>query len=178
MWLTKHEKEVLKLLLENTRLSDTSISEKLNISSQAIGRIRKRLEEDIIQGYTLNLDSKMLELNIIAIIKFNIINCKTETIKEIENEIVKQPRVIFFLRTMSGDNGYILVSGYKNLGELEESLKEKKKIKHFIDCCSVKEVITLPSTNVLKHSNTEIYKDLIDSCGIKNIEIIENSNKN
>ena len=40
MWLTKHEKEVLKLLLEDGKLSDTSIAERLNISTQAIGRIR------------------------------------------------------------------------------------------------------------------------------------------
>jgi len=45
MWLTKNEKEVLKLLLSNGKLSDTSIAEKLDISTQATGRIRKRLEE-------------------------------------------------------------------------------------------------------------------------------------
>ena len=43
MWLTKHEKEVLKLLLDDGKISDTSMAEKLNISTQAVGRIRKRL---------------------------------------------------------------------------------------------------------------------------------------
>ena len=176
MWLTKHEKEVLKLLLDDGKLSDTSMAEKLKISTQAIGRIRKRLEEDIIQGYTLNLDSKMLGLNIIAIIKFNIVNGKSETIQEIEDEIKVLPRVFFFLKTMSGDDGYILVSGYKNLEELEKTLSEKKNSKHFNDYCVVKEVITLPSTCVFKRSSVGLYKDLIDSCGVKHAEMAGGGN--
>ncbi len=31
MWLTKNEKKVLKLLIDNAKLSDTSIANKLNI---------------------------------------------------------------------------------------------------------------------------------------------------
>jgi hypothetical protein len=36
MWLTNNEKKALKLLLENSRLSDTTIATKLNITSQAL----------------------------------------------------------------------------------------------------------------------------------------------
>ena len=63
MWLTKNEKKVLKLLIDDAKLSDTFIANKLNISSQAIGRIRKKLEEDIIKNYTLELDLSELGIN-------------------------------------------------------------------------------------------------------------------
>jgi len=63
MWLTKNEKKVLKLLLDNAKLSDTYIAKKLNISSQAIGRIRKKLEEEIINGYILDLDYSKININ-------------------------------------------------------------------------------------------------------------------
>ena len=171
MWLTKHEKEVLKLLLEDGKLSDTSMAEKLKISTQAIGRIRKRLEEDVIKKYSVELDTKMLGLNLIAIIKFNLVNCESKIIKEIEEEIKVLPRVFFFLKTMSGDNGYILVSGYKTMEELEKTLEEKKNSKNLNNFCVVKEVITLPSTNVFKRSSVGLYKDLIDSCGVKHAEM-------
>ena len=73
MWLTKNEKKVLKLLIGNAKLSDTSIANQLNISSQAVGQIRKKLEEEIIEGYTVNINPSKLGINVFVIgpIKFN-----------------------------------------------------------------------------------------------------------
>jgi len=171
MWLTKNEKGVLKLLVANAKLSDTSISKELNISSQAVGRIRERLEEDIIQKYTVNLDSKMLGINIISIIKVNCNNSKDKTIEEIQNEIKKLPEVMFFLKTINGEGEHISIAGFKSMEELEKFINEKKKIKHFNDYYSIKEVIALPLNCVLKNSNVDLYNKMIDLCGTKHAEV-------
>jgi DNA-binding Lrp family transcriptional regulator len=171
MWLTKHEKAVLKLLLEDAKLSDTSIAAKLNISTQAIGRIRKRLEEDIIKGYTLRLDAQMLGLNVIAVIRFNFNECENKTVKEIEDEIRKLPEVSLFLKTMGGKSEHIIVAGFRNIEEVERFINEKKKIKGFNDYCSVQEVFALPLNGVFKNSYKDIYNLLIDSSGTKNTEL-------
>jgi Lrp/AsnC family transcriptional regulator, leucine-responsive regulatory protein len=170
MWLTKNEKKVLKLLLANARLTDTEIAKELNIASQSVGRIRKVLEEDVIKGYTLKLDSKMLGLNLILIVRINCNNCHEKTIEEIEYEIKKLPDVGYFLKTLSGRGEHIIVAGFRNMEELEKFINEKKKIKGFNDYCNVEEIIVLPSMGILKHSNQELYNKLIDSCGTKNAE--------
>jgi DNA-binding Lrp family transcriptional regulator len=175
MWLTKHEKDVLKLLLENAKLSDTCIATRLNISTQAIGRIRKRLEEDIIRGYSLKLDARMLGLNIIAAILFNFNECKEKTIKEIEEEIRKLPEISLFLKTMGGEKEHLIIAGFRSIEEMDKFINEKKKIKGFNDYCCIRKMYVLPLNGVLKNSYKDLYNALIDSCGIKNTE--EDSNK-
>jgi len=170
MWLTKNEKAVLKLLLENAKLSDTSIATRLNISTQAIGRIRKRLEEDIIKGYTLRLDAQMLGLNILAVIRFSFRNSESKNIKEIEEEIRKLPEISLFLKTIGGESEHLIVAGFRSMEELEKFINEKKKIKGFNDFCSTERVYALPLKGVLKNSYKDIYNSLIDFCGTKNTE--------
>jgi DNA-binding Lrp family transcriptional regulator len=58
MKLTKNEKTVLKLLLDNAKISDSAIAAKLKISSQAVGKIRRKLEKTVIDSYTVNLNYK------------------------------------------------------------------------------------------------------------------------
>ncbi len=65
MWLTKNEKSVLKLLIDNSKLTDTAIAQELNISSQAVGRIRKELEDELIKDYTIELDAKKIGIEIL-----------------------------------------------------------------------------------------------------------------
>lgn len=44
MNLTRNERNVLKYVVENAKTTDSEIAEKLHITLQAIGRIRKKLE--------------------------------------------------------------------------------------------------------------------------------------
>jgi len=67
MKLTKNEKKALKLLLDNSRISDSEIASKLNISSQAVGKIRRKLESSIINSYSLNLNYSKLGIQTFAI---------------------------------------------------------------------------------------------------------------
>ena len=65
MQLTRNEKRVLKLLVDNAKLSDISMANKLNISGQAVGKIRHYLEQNIIKKYTLTkIKEKALEYDI------------------------------------------------------------------------------------------------------------------
>ena len=55
------------MLLENSRISDREIASKINISSQAVGKIRRKLESTIIDSYSLDLDYYKLGIRIFAI---------------------------------------------------------------------------------------------------------------
>ena len=165
MWLTNNEKKVLKALVDDAKLSDTTISKKINISSQAVGRIRERLEEDIIKGYSLNLDSKILGMNIFAIIKMAFRDLENKDIIEIENEIIKVPEVLLFVKTMVGE--HVIIAGFKDIEGLERFSNEKKKNCEYFNNCVIKEIIPLPLNCILKTSYKDLYNKLIDSCGTK-----------
>jgi Lrp/AsnC family transcriptional regulator, leucine-responsive regulatory protein len=174
MWFTKHEKEVLKLLLENGKLSDTSMAEKLKISTQAIGRIRKRLEEDVIKRYSIELDPKKLGLNIISLSKIKADNIIPKEVEILEKMIINEPKNISILKTMSGEGKYIIISEFKDLDELKKTIEDSKKqisqqYPHV--SYSIAETIILPLTSLLKNSYSDLYKEIIDSCGIKHPEM-------
>jgi Lrp/AsnC family leucine-responsive transcriptional regulator len=169
MWLTKHEKEVLKILLDNGKESDTSIAEKLNISTQAIGRIRKRLEEDVIKGYSINLDTKMLGLNLIAIIKIRFNNLNPKHLEEVEKEMIKEPSALQVLKLISGEGNYAIIAGFKDMEELDKTTKEHKK--RSVQDYQIEEIISLPLNCLLKNSPKELSNQLIDSCGTKHAEV-------
>ena len=57
MKFTKNEKKVLRLLLKDGRTLNTKIAERLTISKQAVGKIRKKLEnQGVINSYSVKLD--------------------------------------------------------------------------------------------------------------------------
>ena len=169
MWLTKHEKEVLKLLLDDGKLSDTSMADKINISTQAVGRIRKRLEEDIITKYSIELNPAMLGLGIISISEVKMNNFTPKEIEEMEKIMIKEPKNIQVLKILAGEGSYILVSGFKNVEELNEITANYRKMVH--QSYEISKMIILPLNCILKNSNKELYKSLIDSCGVKHAEM-------
>lgn len=167
MWLTKNEKRVLQFLLENSRLTDTNIAEKLNISSQAVGRIRKELEgEKVIEGYKAKLNSNKLGVKAFALIRMAI--SKESKKKEIEQEIVKLKNTIVFIQTMDGDMNYIIIMGFANLEEMEVFINEETELRRNI---TIKEVIPYCQRNVFKNSIKDLLKFMIDNSGTKKTNI-------
>ena len=167
MWLTKNEKMVIKLLLEDGKISDTSMANELKISIPAIGRIRKRLEEDVIKRYSVDLDIEMLKLKIISVIKFKFLNLNLKQIEEAEKEIIQDKKIINLLKLTDGDGYYLAMCGCKSLEELNELIFYKKKEENNFSI-QVKETHIFPLKGVLKNSFKDISDLLIDSCGIKN----------
>lgn len=167
MWLTKNEKRVLQFLLENSRLTDTNIAEKLNISSQAVGRIRKELEgEKVIEGYKAKLNSNKLGVKAFALIRMAI--SKESKKKEIEQEIIKLKNTIVFIQTMDGDMNYIIIMGFANLEEMEVFINEETELRRNI---TIKEVIPYCQRNVFKNSIKDLLKFMIDNSGTKKTNI-------
>ncbi len=63
MDFTKNERKVLGLLLDNGRVTDIAMASQLKISTQAVGKIRKKLEDTgVIEGYSCSLNFEKLGL--------------------------------------------------------------------------------------------------------------------
>ncbi len=166
MWLTKNEKKILKLLIDNAKLSDTSIANQLNISSQAIGKIRKKLEEEIIEKYTVELDLKKLGLNLFVIGKIEVGDSCDIPLSEVENTLMEVPQTVEISRLTEGANHYSFASLFKNIHELEDFTKPKFK-EGKCECVKILEISHIPIGNILKHSPTTVFKKCIDDLGIK-----------
>ena len=171
MWLTKNEKAVLNLLLDDANISDIFIAEKLKISSQAVGRIKKRLEKDIIRGYTINLNSKLLGVNIVALFKISF-NQSIENfdVSSLEKKLKELPEVTMMFKTLSGSHDYIFLASFSNLDDLEKFVTEKRNGKPFDSFFIIKELIALPTSCVLKKSEKNLLKKMIDDCRTKSAD--------
>ncbi len=163
MWLTKNEKKVLKLLIDNAKLSDTSIANKLNISSQAIGRIRKKLEEDIIKGYTVELDLKKLGLNTVSLIELNIPRELIKSIEDIEKKLIDSPESTSIFKLSRGFCTYWVTRICDNLEECEE-LKKHSSLE-------ISKIDSIPLSRMIKRNIKPLLHKTIDKLGTKTTKI-------
>jgi len=168
MWLTKNEKKVLKLLIENSKLSDTSIANRLGISSQAIGRIRKKLEEEIIKKYTLELDFQKLGINLFTICKANLTQKGLEVgKKEVEKKFSEHKNIVSCFKLIGDMDSFLIILGLKNIDELDQFFHDRE-MKEFHELVRFTDLKPVNSKNILKHNFNSLYEKTIDEIGIKN----------
>lgn len=169
MWLTKNEKKVLKLLVDNAKLSDTSIANQLNISSQAIGKIRRKLEENVIKKYTLELDLEKLNLNLFLVGKASIMNSEDISIEEVEKRLIEISHNLCIFKLFRGArNEYFFVSLYENLNDLKDFIDNECKTQKVAPLIKIDEMYEIPIRNALKScSYKDIFNKAIDKLGTK-----------
>jgi Lrp/AsnC family leucine-responsive transcriptional regulator len=172
MNFTKNEKRTLKLLIDNSRISDSEIAEKLGISSQAVGKIRRKLESNIIDSYTVNLNYSKLGIQTFAI---GISELTREGLDkgelEIEQKLLKNPHVISIYRIPKGNSTHIILYGFKDMNELDDffhSTRLKEEIHKFI---RTHELYTFSHNSLLKNSPVQLFHKVIDEFGIKSAEL-------
>lgn len=164
MWLTKNEKKVLKMLLDDAKLSDTSMANSLNISSQAVGRIRRKLEEEIIDGYTLQISFNKVGIGILASCKVKV-NEKGMEIgrKEVERKIREEPSILMLCDLMGEEYQYTMLSAFDDLNELKTFFKENEVTK-YISCG---DMVLSTSDCVFGYYPQDLIKKKIDGFGLK-----------
>src|SRR3989344_6518385 len=67
--LTENDKDVLRKIIDHSRIPDSKIAEDIGISPQAVFKIRAKLEElGIIKGYTPIIDFKKIGIHVLALL--------------------------------------------------------------------------------------------------------------
>ena len=162
MKLTRNEKEVLKLLLDNGRVSDIEMAKNLKISTQAIGKIRKKLEADgIIDGYSCNISYEKLGLNIFALALIKLKDKFWEDKGEMESfEIVKKVPHIFACMLPGYDVSLISLHAFRDMKELDRyfHLAKARNVAHQ----EVSRVYSFSALNILKNSPKDVIKLVLD----------------
>lgn len=120
--------KIINVLKENSRLSTSEISRRVNLSIPAVAeRIRKMEEADIIEKYTIKVNREKLSYKLLAFIFVNI--DKTENVEEFRKSIVEYDCVLE-CHHVAGEYDYLLKVLVEDTRSLEYFLSNiMKKIK-------------------------------------------------
>jgi len=168
MRLTRNEKKTLKLLLNNARIPDSEIASQLNISSQAIGKIRRKLESTLITSYTLNLSYSKLGIQTFAIAIAKLTKEGLDKGElEIEQKLLGNPHIINVYRVPKGSSTHIILYGFKDMNELDNffhSAQTKQELHNFIE---TQDLFTFSHNSLIKDSPIQLFHKAIDNFGTK-----------
>lgn len=163
MKFTKNEKEVLKLLLDNGRISDVEMAGKLKISTQAVGKIRKKLEDNrVIEGYSCHLNYEKLGLNVFVVALSNLKGQYWDDLGQIKGvEFIKNnPASIFACMPISSDTSVIALHAFRDNKEMDRYFHVARAKSHqYFD---INQVYTVSTLNFLKNDPKELFKLLLD----------------
>ena len=166
MKLTKNEKKVLKLLLDNSRVSDSAIAVQLKISSQAVGKIRRKLESSLIKGYSADLHGPKLGIRtyVFALAKLTEKGMDQGEL-EVERSLLQNPHIVSVYRIPKGNVTHLIMCAFHNLTEYDDffhSAKIKREIHRFLE---IKEVYAFSHHSVLKNDFSQLLHKAIDTWG-------------
>ena len=125
---TKNEREILKMLLDNGRITDMEISEQLSISPQAIGKIRRKLEDKgIIKGYRCVLDFDKIGLHTFALTHVNFSPKVYSDFGGIDffDKLSKNLRFLFCFIPSDSEVSIICLFGFRNMTEMDNYFNNK-----------------------------------------------------
>lgn len=157
MKITKNEKFVLKELIDNGRISDTSIAKKLKISTQAVRKIRKKFENNkIIKKYSAIINYEKIGIKAFAIVQLKI----TEKGLKTKMDLFKSPNIIGSFKLPETNITNIFIAGFNSIEELDSYFsKIKEKYSGLIE---IQKMNIFSNIGLMKNSPAELLKKKIE----------------
>ncbi len=121
MKIDKKDKEILNILVENSKLSYRQIAKKVKVSvATALNRVKKLEEEKLIRNYTTIIDYEKAGYDIDVIIEVRISKGK---LFEVEKKIANNPN-IFAVYDVTGDFDAVILARFPNRRRMDTFLKK------------------------------------------------------
>ena len=115
--LNTNERAVLRHLTRNARASDSSIAKKIGITTQAVGKIRRKLEEErVIRGYEIELNPYALGLEVFTIATLSIPSALIDTAK-FKKDMLANKHAIGCGRLLHGSANFLAIFAFTSLEE-------------------------------------------------------------
>lgn len=170
--LTKNEKKALKLLLINSRMSDSDIALKLNISSQAVGKIRRKLEKNIIRSYSVNIDYSKLGIRTFAVAIARLTSKGMDKGElEIEKLLLDNEHVINVFRIPRGSSTHIIFYGFRDIDEMDSFFHNSAKSSGLFRYLEIKDLFTFSHNSLIKNSPVQLLCKAIDSLDTRDPDV-------
>ena len=119
------DRAIISALLDDGRLSQVQLAERVPLSPTAIARRIRALEDSgVIQGYQARLDRKAMGLEITVHIFISLQNQSEQRLESFEAAVAAAPSVIG-CQLMSGEDDYLLTVLARDLADYERIHKEE-----------------------------------------------------
>lgn len=113
------DRAILSALIEDGRLSQVDLAQRIPLSPTAIARrIRALEEEGVIEGYHARIKRETLGLSMTVIISISLDSQSEERLKAFEAAVEAAPSIISCLM-MSGEDDYLLTVLARDLADYE-----------------------------------------------------------
>ncbi|MBU0756563.1 MAG: winged helix-turn-helix transcriptional regulator [Nanoarchaeota archaeon] len=147
--ITKNQRKVLSMLLDNSRSTDSEIAAKIRITPQAVRKIRKKLEENYIREYRTVIDYSSFGIDVFAIVHARVKN----------REILKNANIIGAFEINEANITHILILGFKTIEELDDF-----KI-NIVEHADIHRINVVSKKGFLKNTPVTLIKKLISEMG-------------
>jgi Lrp/AsnC family transcriptional regulator, leucine-responsive regulatory protein len=123
--LDKSDKQILKLLQQDGRISNADLARKIGLSPPSmLQRVRKLEQSGFIKGYSTRLEAEKLGFNLHVIAMISLSMHQDQPIDQFIADILKVPEVLACYH-VSGDYDFMLRIVAKDMPDYERILKER-----------------------------------------------------
>ena len=119
------DRAILAALIDDGRLSQVELSERIPLSATAIARRIRALEEKgVIEGYRACVNRQALGLSMTVMVHIGLRSQSEDLLKDFEQAVVAAPSVVS-CHLMSGEDDYLLTVMARDLADFERIHKEQ-----------------------------------------------------
>ncbi|MFN0217558.1 MAG: Lrp/AsnC family transcriptional regulator [Hyphomicrobium sp.] len=125
MKLDALDKAILAALVDNGRLSQVELAERVPLSATAVARRIRALEDaGVIEGYQARINRQALGLAMTAVVQISLKSQNEELLTAFEKAANAAPSVVS-CHLMSGEDDYVLMVMARDLADFERIHKEQ-----------------------------------------------------
>lgn len=123
MQLDNYDRQILRVLQEDGRISNQDLAERIGLSpSPCLRRLRTLEESGLITGYRARLDAKKLGFSLMALIHISMDQHTPERFSNFEEKVAQIPEVLECLLITGQDADYQLKVVVKDMDGYQELL--------------------------------------------------------
>jgi len=161
--LTENDKVVLKKILDSKKIPDSDIAETMNLSPQAIFKIRSKLENcGIIKGYMPIVDFKKIGINvmIILIIRLTSKVWRKFSDEQISDRMSKTPNIIDAYRVADQQASHVLILGFRDTYQKEQYIAQIQT--KFAEEVQIKAIYTFSVDKIISQNPLGLLHEIVD----------------
>ncbi len=170
--LTEHDKDVLREIIEHSKIPDSKIAENIGISPQAVFKIREKLEQlGIVQGYMPIIDFKKIGIHALAIVVIRVRSEVWNNYKdfEVSERISKIPYVISAYRISDAKASHVLLIGFRDTLQKEQFISQMQT--RYANEIEIKEVYSFSVDQIIIQNPISLLHEIIDKNDFSDYEL-------
>lgn len=158
--LSEKEKTFLLCILDRGNITDTEIAKETGLSKSTCSRIRKKMEDNMIQEYIPIVPLDKVGISVFLVLTFQWSAFDNESVTEKAfSEFKKDPRVVFLANGEGSTSSSVMFIAFEDLEQYHTYLKDFRK--NYGKYAHEINTLLLPSKEVLKNDFTEVIKKTI-----------------